>query len=312
MDRSTSSSFVLCLIVGAVLGVVPEAADSRATPTPTGSIVMRVLGAGDNVRFFVDGKQVAARKRNASWYAAQAVVEVPVGEHKAEAQFRTAGNDGEWNQLTTREPVLVTPGSVTRLDADVSRAGSGKGDIVRYFHVSTTQPKSDAASLTATSSTVAAAGAATGEAAVESSAGVPPAAADEVAAVPTITIVGTEVLSDGKAPSDATNPLDIGTGEFLYDEPTVAELAPPADEVALVQPGRIEVSLLVQSDPPGAEASLDGKLVGTTPLHVKLDPRLDHLLSVARDGCESIVQLLATDAWRAGRPPQALLRLDCK
>lgn len=314
MHRSTSSSFVLALIVGAALDVVPDAADSQATQTRTGSIVMRIVGAGDNVRFFVDGKQVAARKRTASWYAAQASVEVQVGEHWVEAQFRTpsSGNDGDWNQLSIREPLLVTPGSVMRLEADVSRAGSGKPeDTPRYFHVSTT-PSSGAAPLAATSSTVAAAGAATGGASVESSAGVPPAAAAEVDAVPTITIIGTEVLSDGKTASGATNPLDVGTGEFRYDAPTVAELPPPPDEIALVQAGRIEISFLVQSVPPGAEASLDGKLVGKTPMHVQLDPRLDHLLSVAHAGCETVVQLLATDAWRAGRSPQALVHLDCK
>ena len=62
MYRSTSS-VVLPLIVGAVLSVVPDVADSQATQTRTGSIVMRVLGAEDNVRFFVDGKQVATQER---------------------------------------------------------------------------------------------------------------------------------------------------------------------------------------------------------------------------------------------------------
>jgi len=307
MYRSTSPSFLLTLIVGAVLGVFPDAADSQSTQTRTGSIEMRIVGAGDDVRFFVDGKQVASRKRTASWYAAQAVVEVPAGEHKVEAQFRPPGRDtdGEWSRLSTREPLVVTPGAVVRLEADVRSAGSGKPeDTGRYFHVSTT-PGSGAASLAATSSTVAAAGAS-----VE--ADVPPPAAGEVASVPTITIIGTEVLSDGTTASATTDPLDRGTGEFRYDAPTVAELPPPPDGIAIVQAGRIEISFLVQSVPPGAEASLDGQLVGKTPLHVKLDPRRDHLLSVAHAGCESIVQLLATDEWRAGRSPQALMHLDCK
>jgi len=318
MYRSTSS-VVLPLIVGAVLSVVPDVADSQATQTRTGSIVMRVLGAEDNVRFFVDGKQVATQERTASWYAAEAVVDVPAGEHTVEAQFRTpdSGNEGEWNQLSTREPLIVTPGSVTQLDADVKRNASGNpGDAGRYFRVKTTQPSRGAAPLTATApsrsapvSTPEATGAVNGGASESKSS----TAAVGVAAVPTITIVGNDVISDGKPASAAPDPLaDVVAEGLVNDTPTVAELPAPPGEIALVQSGRVEVSFLVQSVPPGADASLDGKLVGKTPLHVKLDPRLDHLLSVARIGCESIVQLLATDAWRAGRPPQALVHLDCK
>jgi hypothetical protein len=54
-------------------------------------IEMAVVGAGDNVRFFVDGKQVAARKRTVSWHPCLAAVDVPGGEHVAEARFRIAG-----------------------------------------------------------------------------------------------------------------------------------------------------------------------------------------------------------------------------
>ena len=285
MRSSISLFFVLLLIVGAVLGAASDsagAADPQETQTGTGTIEMGILGATDDVRVFVDGKLVGSRQRTASSDAAQAQIEVPAGEHKAIAYLRTParGNVGEWIQLSTREPLLVTPGSVTRLEADVSRVGSGKPeDTVRYFRVSTPQLTSGATFSTA------AAGAA--PASVEDT--VPPATAGAVAAVaavPTITIRGSEVLSDGK-----TAPR-------------------PASSAATDR--RLEVSLLVQSDPPGAETSLDGKLVGVTPLHVQLDPRLDHVLTVGHVGCESIVQLLAADAWRAGRSQQAFVKLDCK
>ena len=287
MRSSTSLFFVLPLIVGAVLGAASDtarAADPQETQTGTGTIEMGILGATEDVRFFVDGKLVGTRKRTDSSHVARAQVEVPVGEHKAVAYLRTParGDVGEWIQLSTREPLLVTPGSVTRLEADVSRVGSGKPeDTVRYFQVSPPQPTSGAGFSTA------AAGAAPARASVEDT--VPPATAGAVAAVPavpTITIRGTEVLSDGK---------------------TAPRLASSA---ATDRP--LEVSLLVQSDPPGAETSLDGKLVGVTPLHVQLDPRLDHVLTVGHVGCESIVQLLAADAWRAGRSQQTLVQLDCK
>ena len=76
---------------------------------------------------------------------------------------------------------------------------------------------------------------------------VPPAAAGEVASVPTITIIGTEVLSDGTTASATTDPLDGGTGEFRYDAPTVAELPPP--------PGSPSLALPPAAPPPHASAA---------------------------------------------------------
>ena len=229
----------------------------------------------------------------------------------------------------------MTPGSVTRLYANVRHVGDTESVLYFESHpqpagraatsrITTaapspavpvaTQETADAAKEAAGESepnTIAAPSAATGSGSVESSPG------GEAVAVPTIAIHGTEVLSNGREAgpqpaSAATDPLDVGTSGLPNDAPKVSEVAPPPDETPLVQPTRIEIAFLVKSVPSGAEIALDGKLLGKTPLHVALDPRVDHLITVGHEGCESVVQLLATDAWRAGRSAQTLVRLDCK
>jgi hypothetical protein len=92
------------------------------------------------------------------------------------------------------------------------------------------------------------------------------------------------------------------------DAPSVPETTPETTPAA----PRLEVSFLVDSDPPGATVTLDGKNVGQTPVRVPLDPRTDHLLVIDRQGCESVVQLLATEAWRNGRSAQTRVRLQCQ
>jgi hypothetical protein len=120
--------------------------------------------------------------------------------------------------------------------------------------------------------------------------------------------MGAQASGASVAPLD---PLDVGPG-LTNDTPAVTEMQVPAGElVAIDAAGAIAVSFLVQSEPPDAQVSLDGRTVGRTPLRLKLDPRVDHLLTVERKGCESVVQLIATEAWRSGRSPQALVRLAC-
>src|SRR5262245_23936972 len=93
MHRNTLFSSLLTLIVFAGLGVAhrPAHAQTPRPTTDTGSIEMGVVGAADDVRFFIDGKQIPARERTVSWYPCLAAVNVPGGEHVAEAQFRIAG-----------------------------------------------------------------------------------------------------------------------------------------------------------------------------------------------------------------------------
>jgi hypothetical protein len=130
---------------------------------------------------------------------------------------------------------------------------------------------------------------------------------------------------DALAPAPAAFGSSRSTGEVpvtvrlaWLDPALAAEVLGSEVSLAPLVPGEpgprpeLQVMLLVETDPAGADVSLDETHLGKTPLRIRLDPRVDHLLQVEREGCEARVQLLEAQEWKAGRSPKVVQRLDCR
>ncbi|MFQ5600769.1 MAG: PEGA domain-containing protein [Candidatus Krumholzibacteriia bacterium] len=73
-----------------------------------------------------------------------------------------------------------------------------------------------------------------------------------------------------------------------------------------------QITVVLHSQPSGAQVSIDDRPVGKTPLRVRIDPLSDHVLLFERDGCGDYVRLLSSAGWEKGRSPSIRVQLHCQ
>jgi len=304
-------SFLLGAVYGCA-GPPPSFDDIETGRTERGTLDVGVLGASGDVQFYVDGDRVDTADGWSWWYDARMVRELPAGLHTVEARFRVGRFEGHalWSRVVTREPVVIEPGRRTRLTADV-RGASTDPPEERLFVFAVDAPRPSAAEALDIEGQPS-----TSLVPVDVRlAWLDPQLAQELAvgdepniplvspppggplAPEAITIHGDRVLSGGRRPAPG--------------KPRSAEASDAGVRVDRSS-GVVEIFVLVESQPSGADVSLDDAYVGRTPIRVRIDPRTDHLLQVERPGCEPRVQLLSTADWKTGRSPRILQKLDCQ
>lgn len=304
---------VPCLIsLGAALLLTPGCGGRSIRipdlPNPgheaTGTLEITVLGSTGPLEYFLDGAKLVG----ASSHGADSRVEwaLPPGTYRIEGRYRIGRFElrALRSHIRTRHPVRVDANRTTRLRADVRRLPSDvPEETVHYFRVD--EPRDEERMALESPST--------GDVPIEtpwpsvdrSRALADPLERYEADLVPApdggrvvpeqISIRGTEVVIGGRR---------WGTGR---PRPT-----PPADDTAVGSAPRPEVTLLVQSVPPGAHASLGEQYLGRTPLRVRVDPTRDHVFYFEREGCTEQVQLVDVASWKNGRAPAVSVRLDCR
>lgn len=311
----TTAGLCIPLVLAALCGCAgtpPPFEDIETGRTEVGTLEVGILGAAGEVQFEVDGKRVETADGWSWWKDARLVRELPAGPHAVEARFRVGRFEGHalWSRVVTRHPVVIEPGRRTRLSADL-RGASTDPPEERVFVFAVDPPRPSGAealviegqpstSLVPVDVRLAwfdpqlVAELAPGDAPQIQLVALPPGGP---VAPDAITIHGKQVLAGGRRPPPGKPRTDRGTHAGVHVDPST---------------GAVEVFVLVESRPSGANVSLDDSYVGRTPIRVRLDPRIDHLLQVERPGCEPRVQLLSTADWKTGRSPRILQELDCQ
>ena len=276
------------------------------------------MGADGDVSFFVDGKQVRTVDGWSWWKDARLVLELPEGEHEIEARFsigRFEGRELE-SRIVSRELIPIEAGRRTRLVADLRGQWTDPPEERLFTFQVMVPPARRAIDLTEV------AGPTTEQVPVDVRlAWLDPGLVAELEGAsepdiplvlqpkggrlaPTqITIRGDEVLAGGRRPAPGTPRATMIEGGGGSTTRALAG-APFSGDAAIV--------LQVETEPAGAHASLDDAYLGRTPLRVRLDPRVDHVLQLEREGCETRVQLLGSMEWKVGRSPRVVQRLECR
>jgi hypothetical protein len=308
----------LAILACGCAGTAPPFENVESGRSDAGTLEARVVGAGGDVSFFVDGEKVRTVDGWSWWKDARLVHELAAGTHAVEARFsmgRFAGRELS-SRIVTREQIPIEAGRRTRLVADLRGEWTDPPEE-RVFTFQVMPPRTreqvDLAGGT---------GPTTEQVPVEVRlAWLDPglvselegAAGPDVPLVPLpeggplapaqITIRGDEVVAAARRPPPGrprTSAPQSGAASTLR---SLAASPPPGDT---------EVVLLVETEPAGAHASLDDAYLGRTPVRVRLDPRIDHVLQLEREGCETRVQLLASTDWKTGRSPRVVQRLECR
>ena len=122
----------------------------------------------------------------------------------------------------------------------------------------------------------------------------------EDAASPTNADLGLPVAASGAAAAAA--PLSAGSS---------ASFAPAPTPYTLEGSEEFGITVQIESVPSGAQVSVDEQVVGQTPVQVRMDPRADHIIEFAYDGCGDYVRLLSSTSWREGRSTTVQVQLYC-
>jgi len=276
--------------------------DAVAPKAEPGSIEAHVLGAPSEVRFYLNGKRQKRGLQGSTFRDTRLALDLPPGTYRLEARFRIGEFEGRKLEcrVSCLEPLRVRAGEHVRLRADMRRDWSNPSeDRVSYFQSS--------AAATEVASEVS--GHSTQE--IPVAVNLPPhVSAEKYAGMRSeMSPSGTNSAGDGQRTPDA---ITIRGRDVLDDGQPAPVAGAESSSQVQIGAGGVEVSLQVESDPPGAQASVDGKALGNTPLRVTLDPRVDHVLQFDRDGCETKLQLLGTSEWQEGRSPRVVAKLDCR
>jgi hypothetical protein len=147
----------------------------------------------------------------------------------------------------------------------------------------------------------------------EAGAGVP-AATEAAPATAAVESHATEESSAKTATEPASN-----VGLAAIENPAQEELPPPSTTAPAVAAGASAgsgahvtvVTVLLETEPPGAQVSVDDQAAGTTPLRVRLDPTVDHVVEFSRNGCSDHVRFLSAAGWEKGRSTTLHVQLEC-
>jgi hypothetical protein len=128
---------------------------------------------------------------------------------------------------------------------------------------------------------------------------------------------GAEIREQGKRLGQTPGELELSSGEHRLQlmlegyKPHAFDLQVAAGEQRLLDPVRLEKLdgiLTLSSRPAGGSVTLDGVYVGQTPLELRLEPELAHVLSVTRAGyrpARRTLELKSGEARRLEVPLQA-------
>ena len=119
--------------------------------------------------------------------------------------------------------------------------------------------------------------------------------------------------SAGEDLAPAAAALGVGAAAALSSDRTPADTRTPAEPEPYILEGAEEfgITVVIESIPSGATVTVDDQRVGQTPVHVHLDPRADHIVEFAQDGCGDYVRLLSSNSWREGRDTTVQVQLYC-
>jgi hypothetical protein len=107
-------------------------------------------------------------------------------------------------------------------------------------------------------------------------------------------------------------------GLAAIEVPAQEELPPASTTAPAVAAGasagsgaHATVMVLLETEPAGAQVTVDDQAAGATPLRVRLDPTVDHVVQFSRDGCSDHVRFLSAAGWEKGRSTTLHVQLEC-
>ncbi len=272
-----------------------------------GRLIVIVLGTPRDIEYAVNGVRIQAEPEIAWWKDARLDLRLRPGRYELEATYRARAFAGDKTlyRLASPEPVDVRAGETTYVAAKIHKDWRGAPD----------RAVTDFAEVTARELAVL----------VASVTGVPPTSPPSV----TATAAGSLAVSDPAAPPAATSIVIRGdtimpadgsalpdSTETAQDSPPAAALglpdaSPPPAQDLLAPSGRPTVAMQLVSEPSGARVVVDENALGTTPLEIRVDPTLDHVVRFELDGCSDHVRLLSAAGWEQGRSSKLSIRLEC-
>lgn len=311
-----------------------------------GTLVARVDGHPRDIEYSINGVRIDPEEEIEWWNDARLRIDLQPGFYRVEAEYHVRGFAGDTNvyRIATSEPVQVRTGHVTRLVANLEKDFRGvprakvtlfrreldeprrtdaapeareelvQGDPDSPNEVTTTMGSSDAFD---SPDVLVIRGGSDGSDSVvriESADGAPVRGGSSG----TIVIHGSNVSGDGYSLGGVPTSEPIGLPAVVvyeedlapetHDEVPVVDALVPESGDALGAP--LHLTVLLRSDPSGARVRVDDRDVGTTPVRVRLDPTVGHVVQFETDDCDHI-RLLPAAGWERGRSSTIAVELDC-
>jgi len=282
-----------------------------------GTLILGVLGFPREIEYFVNGVRIEPDAEIPWWDDARLTLNLRPGSYSVEAKYRVRAFAGEKTvyRIVTAHPVLLRAGQTTYLLAQIEKDWRGVPsapelafDLVEGVEFERRVEEERAtwtASSTETDAITTFRGSPDGDIEVErqGSGTFDPAEPETDEAAPSIVIRGNDVVPPGAAaPDSQAGPVGLPSAA----EPDTENLADPSPSAS-----SFLLSVLVESEPSGAQIFLDERAMGETPLRLSLDPLVNHVLRFQHENCSDHVQFISAESWERGRSATITTRLDC-
>lgn len=299
-----------------------------------GTLVVSVMGYPRDIEYRVNGILIQPEEPIPWWTDARLELQLQSGTYRVEGTYRVRAFSGDKTtaRVTTPTPVPIRTGETTYLLADLAKDWRGvPADDVTKFRIV------DAATFT---THVAAARASTHTTPDTPGATAAPASApegvtilrgtpdgvdvetgpDASAGTTSIVIRGNEVLPPGSPPPPEIAPTSAVTAPQVSSDTLAADASglPPAagpEPQALLAPGASAprtLAVRLDSAPAGARVFVDDGEVGVTPIEVRLEPTVDHVIRFVHAACSDHVRFLSAAGWEKGRSTRIVATLECE
>jgi hypothetical protein len=281
-----------------------------------GTLIVGVLGFPREIEYSVNGVRIEPDEEIPWWDDARLTLHLRPGSYEIDATYRVrafAGEHTEYRILTT-QPVTVRAGQTAYLLATIEKDWRGVPsqdetpfellDGVEFENRVEMGRGTWTASTTEPEAITTLRGNPEGDLEVERQEGIH--AAESSSETPSIVIRGSDVVPPGQAAADTLPPEDVGLPSAA--EPQAENLADPSqspDGDAFV------LSVLVESQPSGAQVFLDEASMGVTPLRLSLNPLVNHVLRFQHENCSDHVQFISAESWERGRSATITTQLEC-
>ncbi len=318
-------SFVLAALTASSCAAPPASVSVNATSAiqpldhggAEGNLVAIVLGTPRDIEYAVNGVPIQAEPAIAWWKDARLDLELRPGRYKLEATYRARAFAGDTTpyRIASVEPANVRAGETTYVAAEIHKDWRGTPDrVVTDFRLVTASEFAALASSVAGMQAAGTQAVTASAAAAGSMADSNPAAAASSTAATSIVIRGNTILPpDASAlPDESAAAMDSTTAAPSAQLGLPDASPPPAqDLLAVPSQERPTIALQLASEPSGARVAVDERVLGTTPLEVRVDPTQDHVVRFELDGCSDHVRLLSAAGWEQGRSSKLSIRLEC-
>ena len=324
---------IACIGCGAPAAQSPSSA--RIAPIDKnideGTLVVAVLGYPRDIEYRVNGTRIQTDEPIAWWADARLELQLESGTYRVEGTYRVRAWSGDKTtaRVETPTPVPIKTGATTYLLGELAKDWRGVPAAavtpVRVVDAATFERTVAAARPTAPEAAESAATAAEGVTilrgtpeGVQTETG--PAANDDSNS---IVIRGNQVLPPGtpesqppaaEAATTVPVPATDATQGAATDSTGLPSSAGPETQ-ALLSPGASAphtLTVRLESDPSGARAFVDDADVGVTPIEVRIEPTVDHVIRFERAGCSDHVRFLSAAGWETGRSTRIVARLECQ